>query len=56
MAYHRTELNHDGIIPAAELRRVEDGTYARIAGAVLILFTANFYPPNCTSEVNIDMG
>ena len=35
MAYHRKELNHDGITPASELRRVEDGTYARIAGAVI---------------------
>jgi error-prone DNA polymerase len=35
MAYHRTELNHDGITPAANLRRIADGTYTRIAGAVI---------------------
>jgi error-prone DNA polymerase len=35
MAYHRTELNHDGITPAANLCRIAVGTYTRIAGAVV---------------------
>jgi error-prone DNA polymerase len=35
MAYHRTEMDAAGVLPAASLRRVPDGTYARIAGAVI---------------------
>lgn len=35
IAYHRAELYHAGITPAAELCRIGDGTYARIAGAVI---------------------
>jgi error-prone DNA polymerase len=35
MAYHRAEMNAIGITPAAELRGIRDGVYARIAGAVI---------------------
>lgn len=35
MAYHRAAMNDTGITPAAGLRRIEDGTYTRIAGAVI---------------------
>jgi len=35
MAYHRLEMNAAGVLPAASLRGVPDGTYARIAGAVI---------------------
>jgi error-prone DNA polymerase len=35
MAYHRAAMNAAGVLPAASLRGVPDGTYARIAGAVI---------------------
>jgi alkanesulfonate monooxygenase SsuD/methylene tetrahydromethanopterin reductase-like flavin-dependent oxidoreductase (luciferase family) len=35
MAYHRAEMNAAGVLPAASLRGMPDGTYARIAGAVI---------------------
>jgi error-prone DNA polymerase len=35
MAYHRAEMNAAGVLAAASLRGVPDGTYARIAGAVI---------------------
>ena len=35
MAYHRPQMNAAGILPAANLRGLPDGTYARIAGAVI---------------------
>ena len=35
MAYRRAELNHTGITSAVELRWIKDGTYTRIAGAVI---------------------
>lgn len=35
MAYHRAQMNAAGILPAASLRGLPDGTYARIAGAVI---------------------
>ena len=35
MAYHRAEMNAAGVLPAASLRGIPDGTYARIAGAVI---------------------
>jgi error-prone DNA polymerase len=35
MAYHRAEMNAAGVLPAASLRGIPDGTYTRIAGAVI---------------------
>jgi error-prone DNA polymerase len=35
MAYHRAEMNVAGVLTAASLRGVQDGIYARIAGAVI---------------------
>ncbi len=35
MAYHRTEMNAAGVVPAARLSGVPDGKYTRIAGAVI---------------------
>jgi error-prone DNA polymerase len=35
MAYHREEMNAVGVLSAASLRGMPDGTYARIAGAVI---------------------
>ncbi len=35
MAYQRVEMNAVGVLPAARLREVPDGTYARIAGEVI---------------------
>jgi error-prone DNA polymerase len=35
MAYRRAEMNNAGVIRAADLRRISDGTYVRIAGAVI---------------------
>ncbi|HEV2619146.1 MAG TPA: OB-fold nucleic acid binding domain-containing protein [Acidobacteriaceae bacterium] len=35
MAYHRAEMNAAGVLQAASLRGIPDGTYARIAGAVI---------------------
>jgi error-prone DNA polymerase len=35
MAYHRAEMNAAGVLPAASLRWMHDGAYARIAGAVI---------------------
>jgi len=35
MTYYRTEMNAAGVLPAASLRGMPDGTYARIAGAVI---------------------
>lgn len=35
LAYHRAMLNHAAVTPAADLRRLADGTYTRIAGAVI---------------------
>jgi error-prone DNA polymerase len=35
MAYHREEMNTAGVVPASSLHGMPDGTYARIAGAVI---------------------
>jgi error-prone DNA polymerase len=35
MAYHREEMNAAGVLPATSLRGMPDGSYARIAGAVI---------------------
>jgi error-prone DNA polymerase len=35
MAYHRAAMNAAGVLPAASLRGMSDGTYTRIAGAVI---------------------
>ena len=35
MAYHRAEMNAAGVLPAAGLHGMQDGTYTRIAGAVI---------------------
>jgi len=35
MAYHRSEMNASGVLSAASLRGIPDGTYTRIAGAVI---------------------
>jgi error-prone DNA polymerase len=35
MAYHRAEMNRSGVIQAANLRTMPDGTYTRIAGSVI---------------------
>lgn len=35
MAYHRAAMKDAGITPAAALRQIADGTYARIAGVVI---------------------
>jgi len=35
MAYHRREMNAAGVLPAASLKGMQDGMYARIAGAVI---------------------
>jgi error-prone DNA polymerase len=35
MAYHRAEMNDSGVVRAADLRTIPDGTQVRIAGAVI---------------------
>jgi error-prone DNA polymerase len=35
MAYHRAEMNEAGILRAADLKEVPDGTFVRVAGAVI---------------------
>ena len=35
MAYHRTEMNESGVLSAADLRSIPDGTFVRVAGAVI---------------------
>jgi error-prone DNA polymerase len=35
MAYHRAAMNEAGVVRAADLKRVPDGTFVRIAGAVI---------------------
>jgi error-prone DNA polymerase len=35
MAYHRTAMNEAGVVRAADLSDVPDGTFVRIAGAVI---------------------
>jgi error-prone DNA polymerase len=35
MAYHRTELKKIGVVPAIDLKTMQDGVYVRIAGAVI---------------------
>jgi error-prone DNA polymerase len=35
MAYHRAEMNASGVVRAADLKTIPDGTYVRIAGAVI---------------------
>ena len=35
MQYHRAEINEVGVIRAADLKDVPDGTFVRIAGAVI---------------------
>lgn len=35
MAYHRADMNSAGVIPAANLRTIPDGSYTHIAGVVI---------------------
>jgi error-prone DNA polymerase len=35
MAYHRTAMNEAGVVRAADLKSVPDGTFVRMAGAVI---------------------
>ena len=35
MAYHRAEMNEAGVLRAADLKAVPDGTFVRIAGTVI---------------------
>lgn len=35
MAYHRAEMNEAGVLRAADLKEVPDGTFVRVAGAVI---------------------
>ena len=35
MAYHRTEMNESGVLSAADLKSIPDGTFVRVAGAVI---------------------
>jgi error-prone DNA polymerase len=35
MAYHRSGMNRQGVIPAAYLKSSSDGIYASIAGAII---------------------
>ncbi|HEU5403658.1 MAG TPA: error-prone DNA polymerase [Terriglobales bacterium] len=35
MAYHRTEMNESGVLSAADLKAIPDGTFVRVAGAVI---------------------
>jgi error-prone DNA polymerase len=35
MAYHRAEMNEAGVLRAADLKEVPDGTFVRIAGAII---------------------
>ena len=35
MAYHRAQMNKSGVLSAADLRAIPDGTFVRVAGAVI---------------------
>ena len=35
MAYHRTRMNESGVLSAADLRAIPNGTFVRVAGAVI---------------------
>lgn len=35
MSYHRTQMNESGVLCAADLRTIPDGTFVRVAGAVI---------------------
>jgi error-prone DNA polymerase len=35
MAYHRTQMNEGGVLSAADLKAIPDGTFVRVAGAVI---------------------
>ena len=35
MAYHRTQMNKNGVLSAADLKSIPDGTFVRVAGAVI---------------------
>ncbi|HSC56289.1 MAG TPA: OB-fold nucleic acid binding domain-containing protein, partial [Nitrospira sp.] len=35
MAYHRTEMNESGVLSAADLKSISNGTFVRVAGAVI---------------------
>lgn len=35
MAYHRSEMNESGVLSAADLKSIPDGTFVRVAGAVI---------------------
>jgi len=35
MSYHRTQMNESGVLSAADLRGIPDGTFVRVAGAVI---------------------
>ena len=35
MAYHRAQMNESGVLSADDLKSIPDGTFVRVAGAVI---------------------